>query len=120
MQPPLPCGFWIASLRSQRRRRKTVLKAELAEFLAQRLGETAALPRAGGGDHVRQQQREGLVADEIAGAPDRMAKAERRLLAREAHRALRQEVGRQGLDFFLLTPPAQCVVELVGDVEMVL
>ena len=36
--------------------------------------------------HVGQQQRERLVADEFARAPDRVAEAERRLLAREAGR----------------------------------
>ena len=41
--------------------------------------------------HVGQQQRERLVADQFARAPDRMAEAERRLLAGEARRArLRQ------------------------------
>ncbi len=35
-------------------------------------------------DHVGQQQRERLVADEIAGAPHGVAEAERRLLAGEA------------------------------------
>jgi hypothetical protein len=34
--------------------------------------------------HVGQQQRERLVADQFARAPDRMAEAERRLLAGEA------------------------------------
>ena len=41
--------------------------------------------------HVRQQQREGFVSDDVARAPDRMAEPERRLLAREARLAsLRQ------------------------------
>ena len=41
-------------------------------------------------DHVGQQQRERLVADEVARAPDRMAEAERRLLAGEAGLARRR------------------------------
>ena len=43
--------------------------------------------------HVRQQQRERLVADDVARAPDRMAEAERRLLAGEARRR-RRRAGR--------------------------
>ena len=37
--------------------------------------------------HVGQEHREGLVADDLAGAPDRVAEAERRLLAGEARLA---------------------------------
>ena len=49
----------------------------------------AALAAAVGGhcQHIGQNDGEGLVADDVARAPDRMAKAERRLLAGEAHRA---------------------------------
>ena len=54
------------------------------------------------GDHVGQQHREGLVADDLARAPDRMAEPERRLLAREARRAGRRQVGHQGLVFLVL------------------
>ena len=37
--------------------------------------------------HVGEQQREGLVADDVAGAPHGVAEAQRRLLAREARLA---------------------------------
>ena len=49
-----------------------------------------------------------------------MAEAERRLLTREARRALGQHVGRQGVDLLLLAALSERVVEFVGDVEMVL
>ena len=70
--------------------------------------------------HVRQQQREGLVADEFARAPDGMAKAERRLLTGEAGRAGSRQVMLQRLQLFRLVALGQRVVELVGHVEMVL
>src|SRR6266850_135055 len=51
---------------------------------------------------VRQYHREWLVADDVAGAPYRMAEAERRLLPREAHRPRLGLVARQDLHFGLL------------------
>ena len=53
------------------------------------------------GNHVGQEQRERLVADDVAGAPDRVAEPERRLLTREAHHAGRrlQSVQRRELCF---------------------
>ena len=71
--------------------------------------------------HVGQQHREGLVADDVAGAPDGVAEAERRLLAGEAR--LRRRRGRsraQLLELLVLPRSASVRVELVGDVEMVL
>ena len=72
--------------------------------------------------HVGQQQRERLVADDVARAPDGVAEAERRLLAREAR--LRRRAGRSAMQL----PPAPCVLprsaeralELELAVEMVL
>ena len=45
------------------------------------LGKAASAVGSGPGDHIRQQDREGLVADDFARAPDGVAEAERRLLA---------------------------------------
>ena len=56
--------------------------------------------RGGHGDHVRQKHREGLVADKFARAPDRVAKTQRRLLAREAGRAGGRQLLLQGIEFF--------------------
>src|SRR5882724_2008666 len=69
---------------------------------------------------VRQYHREWLVADDVAGAPYRMAEAERRLLPREAHRTRLRLVARQDLHFGLLAARAKRGVELVHPVEMVL
>ena len=52
---------------------------------------------AGLEQHVGQQQREGLVAYQLAGAPDRVAEPERRLLAGEADGAGFRLVLRQDL-----------------------
>ncbi len=41
--------------------------------------------------HVRQEERERLVADNVAGAPDGMPETQRRLLAREARLRRRPE-----------------------------
>ena len=70
--------------------------------------------------HVGQQQREGLVADDLARAPDRVAEAERRLLAGEARLAGARELPRQLLQLLRLAALGKRRVELVGDVEMVL
>ena len=70
--------------------------------------------------HVRQQQRERLVADDLAGAPDGVAEAERRLLAGEARLTGARELPRQLLQLLLLAALGKRGVELVGDVEMVL
>ena len=86
------------------------------DALFQAAGAEAAFHR----HHVRQQHREGLVADDIARAPDRMAKPERGLLAGEAGRAGGREVGHQRLIFLLLVSLLERVLEFVGHVEMVL
>ena len=72
------------------------------------------------GDHVGQQHGEGLVADDVARAPDGVAEAERRLLAGEAGRAGRRKIGHQALEFLELAAALQRVLQLVGDVEMIL
>ena len=65
------------------------------------LRETAALFR-GHRHHIGQQHRERLVADDLAGAPHRMAETERLLLTGEARRARRRKIGRQSLPFLEL------------------
>jgi hypothetical protein len=62
------------------------------------LGEAAAL-RPRHRHHIGQQHRERLIADDFAGAPDRVAEAERNLLTGEARRAGGWQIGRQGLQF---------------------
>ena len=78
------------------------------------LGEAAAASRSGPGDHIRQQDREGLVADDLARAPDGVAEAERRLLAGEAGRAGGRKIGHQRRIFGLFAPPCERVLEFVG------
>ena len=84
------------------------------------LGETAAAARAFLGHHVGQEHRERFVADNLAGAPDGVAEAERRLLAGEAGRPGRRQIGHQRCVFGPLAAPLQRVLELVGRIEMVL
>ena len=81
--------------------------------------EAALSAGARQGDHVGQQHGEGLVADDVARAPDGMAEAERRLLAGEAGRAGGRQIGHQGLVFLVLAAALQRVFQLVGDVEMI-
>ncbi len=70
--------------------------------------------------HVGQQQRERLVADQLARAPDCVAEAERRLLAGKAHRAGLRQVVRQKLQVGGLVALLQRQFELELAVEMVL
>ena len=70
--------------------------------------------------HVRQQQRERLVADQLARAPHRMAEAERRLLAGEARGAGRRQVAGEQLQVGGLVALLQRHLELELAVEMVL
>ena len=65
------------------------------------------------------QQRERLVADQVARAPDRMAKAERHLLAREAGLAGRRLQALQAGELVVLAALRQRVVELELHVEMI-
>ena len=67
-----------------------------------------------------QQHRERLGADELARAPDRVAEAQRRLLAGEAGRAGGGQVGHQGGIFGLLAAPLEGILEFVGIIEMIL
>ena len=57
--------------------------------------------------HVGQEHREGLVADDLAGAPHRVAEAERRLLAGEARLAGLGLVPRQGFELLRLAAALQ-------------
>ena len=72
--------------------------------------------------HVGQQQRERLVADDVARAPDGVAEAERRLLAREARRArARQGSASERLELLLsCSALRERALELELDVEVVL
>ena len=70
--------------------------------------------------HVRQQQREGLVADDLARAPDGVSEAERRLLAREARLPGVREVALQHFERVLLAALRKRALQFVLAVEMVL
>src|SRR5258705_2496558 len=69
---------------------------------------------------VGQQQRERLVAHELARAPHRMAKSERLLLTREARRPGPGQVVRQEIEIVLPLALAQRHLELELTVEMIL
>ena len=70
-------------------------------------------------DHVGQQQRERLVADQVARAPDGVAEAERHLLAGEAGLPGPRLQPLQMRQLLVLAALRQRVVELELDVEMV-
>ena len=70
--------------------------------------------------HVGQQQREGLVTDDIACAPDRMAEAERALLTRKACLAGVGQVGVERLQLRFLPALVEGPLKLELAVEMVL
>ena len=89
--PTATTPYWCVSVRRNFLDRDDVA-AELVVGL-DALGQAAAAARARLRHHVGQQHGEGLVADDIARAPDRVAEAERRLLAGEAGRA-RPAAGR--------------------------
>ena len=84
------------------------------------LGKAASAMGSGPGDHIRQQDREGLVADDFARAPDGVAEAERRLLAGEAGRAGGGKIGHQRRIFGLFAPPCERVFEFISRVEVIL
>ncbi len=69
--------------------------------------------------HVWQQQGEGFIADDIAGAPDRMAKPEGFLLAREAGGACCGAFGADHVQYGGLATGSQCGFQLEMHVEMV-
>src|SRR5262249_30486696 len=70
--------------------------------------------------HVGQEHGEGLVTDDVARAPNRMAKAERLLLARKTHGACRGKIAFKRLQLLELAALLQRLLKLIGDVEMVL
>ena len=80
----------------------------------------AASPRPRHRHHVGQQNRERLVTDDVSGAPYRMAKAERHLLAGETRRAGCWEILPQGGKLLELAALLQRLLKLIGDVEMIL
>ena len=69
--------------------------------------------------HVRQEQREGFVADEFAGAPHGVAKAKRGLLAGKTGLTGAGEIASQQIQFALFAALAQGLLELELAVEMV-
>ena len=69
--------------------------------------------------HVRQEERERLVADKLARAPDRMAEAERLLLARKAGRSGLRQVFPQELERFVLLALEQGHFQLELAIEVV-
>ena len=71
-------------------------------------------------DHVGQQQREGFVADQFAGAPDGVAETERLLLAGEARLAGQRLEPLQLGELVVLAALGERMVQLELDVEMVL
>ena len=70
--------------------------------------------------HVGQQQCERLVPDQLARAPDRMAQAQRQLLAGEARGARSGQVAGQGLEIGGALALRERALELELAVEMVL
>ena len=82
--------------------------------------DAAPAARARQRDHVGQHDGEGLVADDVARAPDRVAQTERRLLAGEAGVAGAGRIGEQGLQFLGFAATLQRILKLVGVVEMIL
>ncbi len=70
--------------------------------------------------HVRQQQGEGLVAHQFAGAPDGVAEAERLLLAGKARLPRLRQFALQFIERFGLAAAGERMLELELFVEMVL
>ena len=69
--------------------------------------------------HVGQQQRERLVADQFARAPHRVAEPERLLLAGEARRAGRRQIAREKIERLALLPLEQRHFQFELAVEMI-
>ena len=70
--------------------------------------------------HVRKQQGEGFVADELAGAPDGVSEAQRFLLAGEAGLARAGKILLQKVEFCRLAALAQRRLQFVLLVEVIL
>ena len=71
-------------------------------------------------DHIGQQDRERLIADDVAGAPDGVAQTQRLHLAGEAHLAGRRQLGDHGLEDVGLALGQQLGFQLDLVVEIVL
>ena len=84
------------------------------------LGKAASTMRSGPGDHIREQDRERLVADDFARAPDGVAEAEGSLLAGEAGRAGGGKISHERVVFGFFPTSLERVFEFVGIVEMIL
>jgi len=83
------------------------------------LDHTLHAATVGERDHVRQEQRERLVADDITRAPHRMAESERLLLAGEAGLSRKRLQALQPGELVVLATLRQRVVQLELDVEVV-
>ena len=70
--------------------------------------------------NVRQQQRKGLIADQVAGTPDRMAKAQGGLLTREARLPGGGQLTPQRLQLRGLAALGQRLLQFVLAVEVIL
>ncbi len=71
-------------------------------------------------EHVRQHHREGLLADDIPGAPDRVTEPQGRHLAHEAHLPRLAEFGQQVLEDVVLALGLELGLELHVVIEIVL
>ena len=71
-------------------------------------------------DHVGQEKRKRILANDVVGAPDSMAKAKRFLLAGEACRAWGWQIEFEIKQFFLLVTALQDFLQLELPVEMIL
>ena len=71
-------------------------------------------------DHVGEEQREGLVADQVARAPHRVAEAERHLLACVGGLAGRRLQPLEAIELLGFSALLQRIVEFELDVEMIL
>src|SRR6202142_1918916 len=78
------------------------------------LGKAASAMGSGPGDHIRQQDREGLGADLVACAPDGGPQAEWRLLAGETCRAGWRKIRHERRVFGFFTASRERVFEFIG------
>ena len=90
----------------------------VAAGVAIRVGKLAQARHVRQHQIVGQQDRERVVADEGAGAPDGVAQPQRHLLAHRDHRARLDLRGAQHGQRIVLAALAQRRFQLVGDVEM--
>src|SRR5262245_47618065 len=71
-------------------------------------------------EHVGEKQRERLVANDLAGTPDRMAQPQRGLLARKAGLAGARQILREQIELRLLAAFSERPLQLELAVEVIL